>query len=361
MRILFISVTAGEGHNAFARAIIDYYKENYSDVECKLIDLFKPKHKVHSFLNNEFTFFTFRHFPRLMSLNYKLSTKRKVNPDINYSLSQAKCAKEDILKVINEYQPDAIFTTHTYSTALINYLNRKKIINIPSFSLIPDFVIHPDVENNIDSNLCFVSNKYVSDEIISRGFDPQKIIVSGLPINPSFNKINDINLNLDPNKKTVLVMFGGMGLHKNHIIVKKLIPLLDKINLIVINGKDKKSYRRIKKINNPNVINLEYVSDVASIMAKSNLLIGKVGGASTSEAFHFNLPIVVPFPAYFQENASIKLLESLNIVKKSSLRTIDIDVKILLNMQGIDKNIYLIHNDLANKIIAEKVYNYIKK
>ena len=361
MRILFISATAGEGHNNFAKALMEYYQHTHKDIEVKLIDLYKPHHKVMAYLINDFSFFMFRNFPHIMSFNYRVAAKTKVNPNRNNSLYQALFAKKTILKEIDEFKPDLIFTTHTYSTALINYLNRKKIIDIPSYSLIPDFVIHPDVENNIDSRLCFVSNKEVYDNLISRGFDKDKVIISGLPIKSSFyGEIEPFSYDLDKDKKVILVLFGGMGLHKNHKIVKRLESLLDDNYIVVINGKDKRSYKKLQKMNHPHLINIQYSDEIASIMKISDVMIGKIGGSSTSEALQFSLPVIAPFMPYYQENESIKLLNKYGLVKRSSLTNLYKDVTYVLNKKLTNDQVSKIHNYNSTQIICESILNDFK-
>ena len=46
MKLLILTVSAGEGHNSMSRAISNYIKEAYKDAEIKQVDLFKDGDKT---------------------------------------------------------------------------------------------------------------------------------------------------------------------------------------------------------------------------------------------------------------------------------------------------------------------------
>ena len=46
MKLLILTVSAGEGHNSMSRAISNYIKDTYLDAEIKQIDLFKDGDKT---------------------------------------------------------------------------------------------------------------------------------------------------------------------------------------------------------------------------------------------------------------------------------------------------------------------------
>lgn len=46
MKVLILTVSAGEGHNSMSRAISNYLKDTYKDVEIKQVDLYKDGDKL---------------------------------------------------------------------------------------------------------------------------------------------------------------------------------------------------------------------------------------------------------------------------------------------------------------------------
>lgn len=329
MRLLVLTATAGEGHNSLSYALKDYIKKTYPNDEVLIYDLYKDNHKLFAWIINDLHFFNLQHFPHIMRFQYRLSLENKVNKNKNGSVTFGRIAKKDVLKQIETFKPDAIISMHTFATGLLNYLQRKNILDksIKLFTVIPDYSPHPDTETNLDFDYVFTPCKEIHPLLIdTKDFKEEQLIPTGLPVHSKFFDNVDKDefakeVNIDINKFTLLVFSGGMSIGNNYKIVKTLTKAkrFNDMNIIVINGKNKRTKNKIdkliKKNNYQNIYNLGFSSDVHKFMSISSCMIGKLGALTTNECFIKYLPIVVPFKPPYHEYWNMKFLEKEGVIK----------------------------------------------
>ena len=76
MKVLILTVSAGEGHNSMSRAISNYLKDTYKDVEIKQVDLFKDgpmtaKKKQAAWMVNDGYFTLVKYFIKLANSQFE--------------------------------------------------------------------------------------------------------------------------------------------------------------------------------------------------------------------------------------------------------------------------------------------------
>lgn len=140
----------------------------------------------------------------------------------------------------------------------------------------------------------------------------KKIKFTGNPVRKSI--IKSINrteaaqkFGIDPNKKTILIFGGSLGaLSINNAVVRNLRNFAEKdYQVIWQSGKNFKVPKKIPK----NVINIEFIDDMASAYSACDLVVSRSGAASVSEIAIAGKPaILVPLPSASnneQENNAI--------------------------------------------------------
>lgn len=329
MRLLILTATAGEGHNSLSYALKNYINEHHKEDEVLVYDLYKNDHKLFAWIINDLHFWNLAHFPHLMRFQYKLSLENKVDKNHNGSVTFGRLAKKGVLKQINEFKPDAIISMHTFATGLLNYLQRKDILDkkIKLFTVIPDYSPHPDTETNLDFDYVFTPCKEIHPLLINKkGFKEEQLIPTGLPVHPKFYEEVDkeafaAEVNIDINKFTLLIFSGGVGIGNNFKVLKALskAKIFKEINVIIINGKNKKSKTKIDKYINKNnlqnVYNYGFSKDVHKFMSISSCMIGKLGALTTNECLIKYLPILVPFKPPYHELWNMKFLDKEGVIK----------------------------------------------
>jgi UDP-N-acetylglucosamine:LPS N-acetylglucosamine transferase len=120
---------------------------------------------------------------------------------------------------------------------------------------------------------------------------------SGMIINPNFYRDLKLDrqaemrkLQLDPNRPTGIVMFGGHGSRVMRAIAKRL----DDVQLILVCGHNAvlAEQLRARRASAPRAV-VQFTSQISHYMQLSDFFIGKPGPGSISEAIQQGLPVIV--------------------------------------------------------------------
>lgn len=326
MRVLFLTVSAGEGHNSICRALNDFVANHYPDVETKTVDLYKNRDKLRTYLVNKGYFtlcrlaikFSNFLFERTKRIDYR---KKKITPATFFV---DKSTLKYVENSINDFQPDVIFCAHTFAGISVQKLleaKNKVCENAKTFSIVSDFDIAPSSELLNKINYIFVPNHDFDDDLIKKGFKKEQIIETGIPIDQKYKmQLNQDNLREKLGLKkmfTVLIMCGGFGFGNNLNLIKNLNKSKNNFQILVINGKNQEQFNRIAKYiskhNKSNIKNFGYVKNVDELMTVSDIIITKLGGLSVSEALCKDKPIIATRKLPFQEVDNKDYLVSKNV------------------------------------------------
>jgi processive 1,2-diacylglycerol beta-glucosyltransferase len=171
------------------------------------------------------------------------------------------------------------------------------------------------------------------------GLPSERITISGIPIDPVFSTTIDRlaarqKYGLDPRKPTLLVSAGAFGVGPTEFIVGQLKQLRHEVQTVVVCGNSDELKTRVEKLvaDDANFRVLGYSDRMFELMKMSDLLIGKPGGLTTSEALACGLPmlIVSPIPGQEERNSD-HLLEEGVALKCNSLMTLPYKIDGLLD------------------------------
>jgi processive 1,2-diacylglycerol beta-glucosyltransferase len=152
---------------------------------------------------------------------------------------------------------------------------------------------------------------------------PHAITVSGIPIDPVFAEPKDaramrVKHGLTPDRTTVLVSAGGFGVGPVEALVHTLLELQHPVQLVVICGRSEPLKRKLAELARarpgdlmPALHVVGYTTAMDEYMAAADLLVGKPGGLTSSEALARGLPLAIvrPIPGQEERNAD-HLLEA---------------------------------------------------
>jgi processive 1,2-diacylglycerol beta-glucosyltransferase len=149
--------------------------------------------------------------------------------------------------------------------------------------------------------------------------------VTGIPVDPLFSEPLDRAearrvLGLDPSALSILVSAGGYGIGPVEQLVNDLLALQRPWQIVAIAGKAEKVRKRLEEISHkvgklpsgaPRLVPVGFTTDMEKYMAAADLLVGKAGGLTTSEALSRILPmaLIEPIPGQEERNAD-HLLEA---------------------------------------------------
>jgi processive 1,2-diacylglycerol beta-glucosyltransferase len=226
-----------------------------------------------------------------------------------------------LVKLIRQENPDLALCTHFLPAEILLYLRKKKILDIPIGVVVTDFDAHAMwLLQNVD--WYFVACEETRVYLAALGIPPETIFVTGIPIDPIFGLEKPkaetrIHLGFDPDKTTLLVSPGGFGVGPVESLVRAIHEIQHPIQIVVICGRNKRLEDHLKSFldtRHPMKV-IGFTNEMDSWMAASDLLVGKAGGLTSSEALARGLVLVIvnPIPGQEERNSDHFLEEGVGI------------------------------------------------
>jgi processive 1,2-diacylglycerol beta-glucosyltransferase len=226
-----------------------------------------------------------------------------------------------LVKLIRQENPDLALCTHFLPVEILLYLRKKKILDIPIGVVVTDFDAHAMwLLQNVD--WYFVACEETRVYLAALGIPPETIFVTGIPIDPIFGVEKPkaetrIHLGFDPDKTTLLVSPGGFGVGPVESLVRAIHEIQHPIQIVVICGRNKRLENHLKSFldtRHPMKV-IGFTNEMDSWMAASDLLVGKAGGLTSSEALARGLVLVIvnPIPGQEERNSDHFLEEGVGI------------------------------------------------
>ncbi len=242
--------------------------------------------------------------------------------------------------------------------------------HVPYVTLLTDFADYPPhfwIEPRQAQHFICGTPKAAA-QARAQGYGEDRVhLTSGMIIRPDFYAKGEIDrraelrkLNLDPDRPTGLVMFGGHGSRAMQGIAKRL----DDVQLIMICGHNaalaQHLAQRSKEARAPRVV-LGFTSQIRNYMQLADFFIGKPGPGSISEAVQQGLPVVVVRNAWTmpQERYNTDwVLENGAGIVLESFRSVDEGVRsIIARLDEFKANLARIENRAVFEIpqILERI------
>ncbi len=171
-----------------------------------------------------------------------------------------------------------------------------------------------------DVSLYLVANDESRRQLIDYGISPEKIKISGMPIDPKFHEVSEKDaqkarqaFGLDAEKFTVFVNAGWIGGGNIPQIFRELVRGELDVQAIFLAGKNeelKKEAEELAKTAKFPVKVIGYSDDIEKLMQSANVMISKLGGLTTFEALACRLPIIADAttPPMPQEAGTVNMI-----------------------------------------------------
>ncbi len=325
-RLLVLSISAGAGHVRAAQAIESTAKGQFSNMEVLHIDVLSLVPSGFKKIYGSGYIKLIEKAPLLWAYLYKKTDHKSAGSLFN-RLRRAieRLNTRNLEAAIDAFAPDAILCTHFLPAELLSRRiakaqksseNHAKIP--PTWVLVTDFDVHglwlhPHMQGY------FVANEEVSVRLAARGFEKEKIQVSGISIMSQFTRKIDRaeaskKLNLDPKKFTVIMMAGGAGVGSIDVLAEKVVLLDAHIQVIALAGRNEALLAKLKTLENAHqgrFVAMGFTTTIEEVMAAADVAITKPGGLTTSECLAMNLPMIIvsPIPGQEERNCD-NLLEN---------------------------------------------------
>lgn len=335
-KVLLLSASAGAGHVRAAQALEKAFKEAGEATgevrEVQHLDILNFTNKVFRHLYSKAYIDLVNNMPEVPGWLYDKFDKPWKNERRRLALD--KLNTRPLVKLLREYQPDMIVCTHFTPAEIVSWLKAKERLASRQAIVVTDFDVHA-------MWLCHHYEQYfvAIDEarayLEAVGIPPEKITVSGIPIDPVFALAKDKKemrrkhgLALD--RTTILLSAGGFGVGSVEALITALLPLQHSAQIVAICGRNQELKERltkmaagIKRQAKVLVKPFGYTQEMDELMAASDLVLGKPGGLTTSEALAKDLVFVIvnPIPGQEERNSD-HLLEAAAAIRCNNLPTL---------------------------------------
>jgi processive 1,2-diacylglycerol beta-glucosyltransferase len=368
-RVLILSASAGAGHIRAAQAVEKAFIQLNAARELRNIDVLDYTNKLYRNLYSRTYIEMVDKAPEVLGWLYDHLDKPWRFQKRRLALDKLNAGP--FIKLLKEYQPDLAVCTHFLPSEIISWLRQKQHLVIPQAIVVTDFDVHA-------MWLCryydhyFVALDETKQHMQALGIEPEKITVSGIPIDPVFSQHKDKTemrkqLGLDIERPAILISAGGFGVGPTEMLVESLTKMRNKAQVIAICGKNAELKNRLDQFANSlasdspvKIIPIGYTTKMDEFMSASDLLLGKPGGLTTCEALAKNLPIVIVRPIRGQEERnSDHLLEEGVAIRCNNLPVLAYKIDSLLNnpqrLTLMRKNIKRLARPLAALDIVKKL------
>ena len=312
MKILILTAATGGGHIRAAVAIEKYLKDNCPGVEVRVADALKTISSVLDKTVCDGYHFLATKAPKMFGKLYESTNQETHFANLVPKLSGM--FRRRLFPLIQEFQPDAIITTHPFVTEMISDLKADGKLDALLLCVMTDYGPHKTwLSDRVDAYI--VSNEDMAENMVrSMNVPREKVYPFGIPVHDVFFEKADKQailreLELDENRMTILIMAGSFGVNNILSVFREIAELPQDFQMIIITGRNEKLYEAFEKEipQSPKKCKLVYfTNEVEKYMKASNLIVTKPGGLTISEALACNIPLAVfdAIPGQEEDNAN---------------------------------------------------------
>jgi len=340
-KVLILSASVGAGHLRAAEALEKAFRQTDAAQEIRNIDVLQFTNPLFRRLYGKAYLDMVNTMPEVLGWMYDSFDKPWQNERRRLALDRLNT--QPFIKLLKDYQPDIAVCTHFLPAEIISWLKGKEKISFPQAIVVTDFDVHA-------MWLChhfeqyFVALDETRVHLEKLGISQDKITVSGIPIDPIFAVTKDKTAirekyGLAKDKLTILVSAGGFGVGNVEHLLEALSYLKTPAQVLAICGRNEELKTKLEKLSAGKLNNetvtfkpIGYTTKMDEYMSAADLIVGKPGGLTTSEAMAKNLIFVIvnPIPGQEERNSD-HLLEKGCAIKCNNLPTLAYKIDDLIN------------------------------
>ena len=362
-KVLVVSLRAGAGHVKAAEALAQAIKKNKKDIIVENIDFLDYSNILSKKFYSQLYIDVVKYTPDFYAWLYK-----NVKPaSTSFRLIFDRINAQEFKKKVFDFSPDLIICTHFVAANLLTYWREKNGLKYKVWLVVTDFEAHKLwLDKRVDAY--FVAIDLVKKQLVKWGINEKIIHVTGIPINEKFTK----NYNKTEIKKklglenifTIAVFSGGFGMGPVEKIIKSILKMTDKFQLIITVGKNKELFGRVKKAaksSDKKVFIYGFINNMEEMMVAADIIVSKPGGLTVSESMAMGSPLLVSNPIPGQEEANSRYL----LEHKAGMRA-DTPKEITRALGAILKNKEILlklssnMKKIAKPEAADKIIEFIK-
>ena len=313
-RLLIVSASIGGGHVAAARALGEAARER--GLEPEHVDLLSYTAPGFRRLYRQTYFDLVRTAPDFVDwlgkrLDRRPQEERTRQERVMSRLTQL--LSRSLVQAVRRRAPELIVHTHFLPPAIV----RAERFSIPEAVVVTDYAAH-NLWLQPGVGRYFVASGEVAAHLRAVGIDESRVRVSGIPISPRFRVLESkpaarAALGLALERDVLLVMAAGLEPGVLRSLLGYLRELKWPLTVLVVCGRSSGlvgvAERALSGYSGLLSFGVHgFLDEIPRYMAAADLVLGKPGGLTMSEALAAGLPFAVVSPYPLQEEANANFL-----------------------------------------------------
>ncbi len=372
-KVLILSAAVGAGHLRAAEAIEKEFKRQFPEMEIKNIDVLEYTNPLFRRLYGKAYLDMVNTMPEVLGWMYDSLDKPWENERRRLALDRLNT--QPFISLLKKEKPDLAVCTHFLPSEIISWLKAKGKANFPQAIVVTDFDAHAMwLCHNYEQY--FVALDETKVHLSKIGIPNSKITVSGIPIDSIFAETKDksamrVKFGLEKDKLTIMVSAGGFGVGNIEHLLQSLSDLQTPTQILAICGRNEELKIKLEKLATAKLNNdrvkfhpIGFTKEMDEYMSASDLIVGKPGGLTTSEAVAKGLIFVIvnPIPGQEERNSD-HLLEKGCALKCNNLPVLAYKIDELMKdkkrFEMMKTNVLNFAHPNASQTIVEKLSEMI--
>ena len=294
MKVLILTASVGEGHNAAARAVSEEIRELDPNAQIQVenglarVGAFWERFVVDGYkiqLNKAQWSYSW--------LYWSIVKSKRVTHFYKGLCSVIGCRK--IHRLIDYSSPDVILSTYPLTSAMLASLKRRGKITLPCANLVTDFAPHPmwmypDLDDNYVMHISTI-------EMVATMMEPSPTtvvapLVSKRFLGPSRRAEAREALGVPEDAFVAMVIGGGWGVGNIERSARS-VASVDGVWTLVVCGRNEELQKKLTDNPPPRSIVLGFVENMPELIDACDLAVQNAGGLTSLEALRRGCPLLI--------------------------------------------------------------------
>ncbi len=209
--------------------------------------------------------------------------------------------------------PDALIATQMLPATLLSYIrDNGELVEVPSFGVLTDYGVHDFWARSGLDWLC-VPHPDLAEVLAEREAVGSRVVTTGMPLMPEFAEPPEPAaarraLGLAAGRPTLLVTGGAYGIGVRETL-ERLLAADPGWQIVATTGGGDERLDRLAGDHSGRLLMLDWCQDMARVMRAADLVVGKPGGLTVSEAMACGRPFFAACSLAGQEGHNVRFLE----------------------------------------------------
>jgi len=255
---------------------------------------------------------TIRYNPKLFGEVFHISNREALSKTVKTIATPL--ILNGLLRLFTTVKPDIIVSIHPMLNHVTVHALRELGLRIPFLTVVTDLVTlhYLWFSEGVDGYI--VPTEPAKELYLQRGFDPARLHLLGMPIDPKFThrvdskEILKQKFGLKPDLPVVLLVGGGDGAGGLQTAVRAISHARLPVQLIVVTGRNRRLYahlqRTCSRLQVPAKI-FGFVQNMPELMHASDVIVTKAGPGTICEALACGLPVILSGYVPGQEEGNV--------------------------------------------------------